>query len=121
MRRDELYLRDIVEAAQEIGTFVDGITAPEFMTDALRRSAVLQKLIVIGEAAARLSKPLKAAHPDVAWGDIVAFRNFAVHAYFSVDWAMVWNTAAQEVPDVSASVERILQAFDEPRDDTAGG
>lgn len=51
----------------------------DFFNDELRQSAILQKLIVIGEAASRLSPELCAAHPEVEWADIVGFRNIAVH------------------------------------------
>lgn len=44
--------------------------------------------MIIGEAAARLPKEFRDCHPEIPWVDIVAFRNIAVHAYFSVDWAL---------------------------------
>jgi len=50
---------------------------------------VLQKLIVIGEAAANLSPDLKARHPHIPWRAIVAFRKVMVHAYFSVQRALL--------------------------------
>lgn len=40
MRREELYLTDIVEAADAIGRFLEGITCDDFMSDELRQSAV---------------------------------------------------------------------------------
>jgi uncharacterized protein with HEPN domain len=55
MRPEKLYLTDIVEAADAIRRFVTEIDRDGFLRDELRQSAVLQKLIVIGEAAARLS------------------------------------------------------------------
>jgi uncharacterized protein with HEPN domain len=86
MRHDRLYLGDIVAAADAIARFIaDMDDDRDFFTDDLRQSAILQKLIVIGEAASRLSDDLRAAHPEVEWADIVGFRNIAVHAYFSCD------------------------------------
>jgi uncharacterized protein with HEPN domain len=76
--------------------------------DDLVRSAILHKLTVIGEAAVRVSAELKARHPEVPWGDIVGFRNIAVHAYFSVDWGIVWVTATEEVPQLESQVRAIL-------------
>ena len=49
--------------------------------DELRQSGVLQKLIVIGEAAARLSTKFKEQHPEIEWADIVGFRNIAVQVW----------------------------------------
>jgi uncharacterized protein with HEPN domain len=46
MRSEELYLRDILEAAEAIAEFTTGLEAEDFLNDPLRQSAVLQKLIV---------------------------------------------------------------------------
>jgi uncharacterized protein with HEPN domain len=37
-------------------------------------------------------------HPVVEWRDVVGFRNIAVHAYFAVNWEIVWVTATEDVP-----------------------
>jgi len=108
MRPEVLYLYDIVQAAEAIGRFVSGIRRGEFMKDELRQAGVLQKLIVIGEAAAHLSKEFRALHPEVEWADIVGFRNIAVHEYFGVSWRMVWVTATDDVPGLHTRVSKIL-------------
>jgi len=108
MRREKLYLADIVEAADAVAVFLSGVKRERFLQDDLLRSAVLQKLSIIGEAAARLSKEFRARHADVEWRDIVAFRNIAVHAYFAVQWSMVWTTATQDVPTLRHRVAQIL-------------
>lgn len=96
MRRDRLYLDDITEASEAIGRFLAGVSEGAFLASDLLQSAVLQKLTVIGEAAARLSPEFKASAPHIPWPDIVAFRNIAVHAYFSVQWPIVWVAATEE-------------------------
>jgi uncharacterized protein with HEPN domain len=88
MRREELYLRDIVEASRYIAQFVAGLDRSGFQSSELVRSAVVQKLAVIGEAAAHFDE-LKAGHLEVPWPRIVAFRNILVHAYFGIDWDLV--------------------------------
>ena len=108
MRPEVLYLTDIVEAADAIQRFVGAREREDFLGDEILRSAVLQKLIVIGEAATRLSPPFQAHYPEVPWADIVGFRNIAVHAYFSVSWAIVWVTATQDVPALRILVAGIL-------------
>jgi uncharacterized protein with HEPN domain len=108
MRRDELYLSDIVEAADSIASFLSGRGRDSFLQDDLLRSAVLHKLTVIGEAAARVSADLRERHPEIQWPDIVGFRNIAVHAYFVVDWSIVWVTATQDAPELRRQVLEIL-------------
>ena len=65
MRHENLYLTDIVEAADDIARFLVGVEAHSFRESDLLRSAVVHKLSVIGEAAARLSDALKDRNPEV--------------------------------------------------------
>lgn len=112
MRREKLYLSDMLEAGHHIGQFLGNATKEAFVDSELLKSAVLQKLLVIGEAAARLTPELKRANPHIPWSDIVGFRNVAVHAYFSMDWDVVWATAAVRVPELNRWVEAILAEFE---------
>jgi uncharacterized protein with HEPN domain len=111
MRSERLYLTDIVEAVDTIERFLDGVDADNFIEDELVQSAVLQKLSVIGEAAARLPRPFREQHSHVPWRQIADFRNFVVHAYFAVNWSIVWVTATQDAPVLREQVERILGGF----------
>ena len=115
MRSDRLYLVDIVEAADAIAAFIHGVDAEHFQRDDLVRRAVLHKLTVIGEAAARVSMPLRVRFTEVPWSDIVGLRNIAIHAYFSVDWQIVWQTALSDTPKLRKQIAEILQtAFPDP-------
>ena len=108
MRRDRLYLDDVVEAADAINGFLAGVAEEQFLASDLLQSAVLQKLTIIGEAAARLSPEFKASASDIPWSDIVAFRNIAVHAYFSVQWPIVWVAATDEASLLRTQVLALL-------------
>jgi uncharacterized protein with HEPN domain len=108
MRREALYLTDIVEAAEAILQFLAGVERDTFLQDDLLRSAVLHKLTVIGEAAARLPAEFRQRHPEIEWADIVGFRNIAIHAYFAVEWSIVWVAATQDAPLLRDKVAQIL-------------
>ena len=64
--------------------------------------------MIIGEAASRLSKEFRDNHPEIEWEDIIGFRNIAVHAYFAVEWSIVWVAATQEAPDLRRKIDEIL-------------
>jgi uncharacterized protein with HEPN domain len=113
MRRNCLYLDDIVEAAEAISDFLVNVTEENFLDSDLLQSAVLQKLTIIGEAAARLSPEFKDSASHIPWSDIVAFRNIAVHAYFSVQWPIVWVAATEEAPLLKTQVLALLSADEE--------
>ena len=108
MRREELYLADIVEMADAIEVSLRGVDRAAFLADRDKHDAVLLKLILIGEAAARLPKALRKRHPEVPWAEIITFRNMAVHIYFAVDWEFVWITASEDTPKLRGLVADIL-------------
>ena len=110
MRSDVLYLRDIIEASDSIAAFRQSATEDEFSKNDMMRSAVLQKLIVIGEAAAHVGAEVRGKYPEIEWQDVVAMRNFSVHAYFGVVWPIIWVTATEDVPVLRQQVIRILGA-----------
>ncbi|MGH9832016.1 MAG: HepT-like ribonuclease domain-containing protein [Blastocatellia bacterium] len=108
MRPEELYLTDVVEAADAITVFLAGVSHDDFLQDDLRRSAILHKLMIIGEAVAGLPKDFRERHPEIEWSDIVGFRNIVVHTYFSVDWEIVWVAATKESQELKQQVRQIL-------------
>lgn len=108
MRREELYLTDIIEAADAIQRFLRKVDQNTFLKDELLQSAVLQKLMIIGEAASRLSKEFRDQHSEIEWEDIIGFRNIAVNAYFAVEWSIVWVAAIQEAPELRRKIAETL-------------
>ncbi len=57
---------------------------------------------------------LKLRHTNIEWRDIVAFRNILVHAYFSIQLEIVWETVTQDVPTLESQIVDILaQEFGE--------
>ena len=99
MRREELYLADLIDNARAVRRYLDGVTRERWDVDDMLRDAVLYRVLLLGEIASALPDELRDRHPDVAWRQIRAFRNLAVHKYFGVDWAVVWKIA-QEEPSV---------------------
>ncbi|MBI5329147.1 MAG: DUF86 domain-containing protein [Betaproteobacteria bacterium] len=109
MRSDRLYLADILDAITLIEHWLAPCDEDRFLGDELLQSAVLQKLATIGEAVARLSDETKQGAPEVPWKEIVGFRNTAVHAYFSVDWRIVFITAKDDLPTLLAAVQKLTK------------
>ena len=116
MRPEILYLTDIVEAVDAIGRFLHDVEREAFLNDELRQSAVLQKLIVIGEAASRISPETRAQHSEVKWRSAIGLRNIGVHEYFSLNWDIVWVTATQDVALLREQIAAILAEVTKDQD-----
>ncbi len=71
MRRDDLYLFEIVEAADHVRDFLRDIEIDAWTEDGLLRSGVLQKFTMIGEATRGLNPVVKSRHPQVPWPHVI--------------------------------------------------
>ena len=78
MRHDELYVADLLDSAQAVREYLDGISRDQRDKDRILRDAVLYRLLLLGEIASALPDDLRDRHPDVPWRKIRAFRNLAV-------------------------------------------
>jgi uncharacterized protein with HEPN domain len=101
-----------------LGHILDSIAAIEtytgsgrnaFMADRLIQDGVIRNFDIIGEAANRLSPSVR-SQPNIAWGKIIAFRNRLIHAYWSVDLALVWDVIQNDLPGLKAEALRLLAA-----------
>lgn len=69
---------------------------------------MLRNLQTLSEATQRLSDRLKAAHPQVEWDRIAAFRNVLVHNYLGIDLETVWRVVEEEVPVLKSQVSTMI-------------
>jgi uncharacterized protein with HEPN domain len=107
-RSEERRLRDILQAAMAVSSFLEGWSQENFSNDIMVQSAVLYQLVIVGEATAALSLELRDRHPHMPWGAITGFRNRVVHGYHDVDWRIVWDTATIDLPVLVRDVAAIL-------------
>jgi uncharacterized protein with HEPN domain len=115
MRSDELYLRDMLVAANDIAAFLAQYDLQLFLQDRVMQRAVLQAPSEIGEAANHVSDELKSRYSQVPWDDARAFRNFAIHQYFAIEWGIVWRTATANVSELQPQITALLAAeFPDP-------
>ena len=105
MDRDLGVLVDILLAARDVLEFKRGATQAEFLRSNLLQSAILHKLVIIGEASRRLSEEFRAQHPEIQWQRVIALRNFVVHEYDQIDFTIVWNICERHVPELIAFCE----------------
>jgi len=113
MRRDEVYLLDMLLAARKAIKFIDGIDHIEFQDNEIIQNAVMRPLEIIGEASARISTEFRKAHPGIPWRDMVGLRNRLIHEYFRIDFDAVWDTIQNDLPSLIEQIEPLIPKEDE--------
>jgi uncharacterized protein with HEPN domain len=110
MRRDTLFLEEIIEAAERIVELTAGASVGEIDDDRIRREALLWSFTVLGEACTQLGEDVKAAHPEVPWRAPSDLRNRIVHAYWQLSTGILLATAQDDIPAFLEAVRIVRRA-----------
>ncbi|MFW2357031.1 DUF86 domain-containing protein [Hydrogenophaga sp.] len=108
------YLAHMVDAISRIQRYVDGMTEQSLMDDEKTQDAVIRNLEVMGEAARNVQTQYEIfaqAHAEVPWALMYAMRNRVAHGYFQVDWALIWKTIHQDLPELRRQIERLPRSL----------
>src|SRR3981081_3573235 len=79
--RDTALLLDMLLAARDAQTFVEGLDEAAFLASRLHQNAAIRSLEVLGEAAGRISAATRASHPEIPWREITGMRHRLIHGY----------------------------------------
>lgn len=110
-----LHIRDAIAAVEEY--VADG--RETFMSSRLVQDATLRNMQTLAESTQQLSDGAKAAHPEVDWAGIAAFRNVFVHGYLSIDLEIVWGIIEHDLPVLKRAVQDIMAEADSSQENRA--
>jgi uncharacterized protein with HEPN domain len=107
-------IQDILEAIGNVEADVGALSYEEFLKDGKTQRAVIESLIVIGEAGNHVTQidPAIQQKMPTLWQqlrDAYEMRIILTHEYFRVDAAVVWITIKDHLPALKADVEEALR------------
>lgn len=98
MRHDDrMRVLHMIEAGETALSFCDGMSRQAFQADDRTVRAVVQCLMVIGEAANQVTEPTRRQIDALPWQAIVGMRNRLIHAYFEINVDLVWEVVARQL------------------------
>lgn len=110
MKRDHsLFIKDILEAIKKIEEFVGNMNFDEFVRDDKTASAVIKKLEIIGEASKNIPVAIRKKYEVLPWKDMARMRDKISHAYFGVDYEIVWKVIKERLPEIKPIIHQILE------------
>ncbi len=98
MQRDAATLADMVNACETLMRMKPGQGFAQLAENEVLRFAVMHQLMVLGEAAKRLSQDLKDVNPGIPWREITGMRDKLIHQYDGVDLMEVSTTLERDIP-----------------------
>jgi uncharacterized protein with HEPN domain len=106
---DQTRLSHIKDACQQIQVFLEGKTKENFEADNQLQLAITRLVEIVGEASSKITKEFQAQHPEIPWVLIISMRNRLVHAYFEIDFDVLWDTATVSIPVLLKQIETLLE------------
>ena len=91
MQREVQFLLDILQSAELITQYTAECSKQEFLENVQLQDSVIRRLLVIAEAAKRISETTRNSISNIAWREINGMRNRLVHEYDDVNLNIVWN------------------------------
>jgi uncharacterized protein with HEPN domain len=107
------YLEHMLEAAQLVSSYIEGMGNEDFLADRRTQQAVILNIVVIGEAATKIVNDYPKfveQYPDIPWKNMKGMRNRIAHGYFDINLEIVWSTVQTALPQL---VERLTPIRDE--------
>ncbi len=84
------FIIDMIEAADMVASFIQGMNKEQFLADKKTQFAVVRALEIIGEAAKKVPDSIRSRYPDLPWREISGMRDKLIHVFFCVNNEVVW-------------------------------
>lgn len=107
--RDPERLKHIIEAIRNIEIASEGKTQEDISNDFILRHALTWNIMIIGEAANKLSKEFCRSHPTTDWRGVTGMRNVLVHDYYQIDINELWTVVSYDIPELRTQIEGYLE------------
>jgi len=111
-RSYKMYLDDIVTAIERIFEYTQDYNYDAFMNDYKTIDAVIRNFEIIGEAAKNIPDEIKEKYQDVPWDEMYSLRNRISHAYFGIDFEIIWDIITKYLPENKSQIEIVLKEVD---------
>ncbi len=108
MQHDLIRVRHMLAAAKEAIEFTAGKSREDLEKDRMLSLAIIKSIEIIGEAASKVTETFKTENISIPWNDIINMRNRLIHAYFDVNFDIVWQTVKTDLPDLIKALEEII-------------
>ncbi len=112
-RSEKIRLLHMRDAADRILLEYGKLNGEQLADDDLRYFGLLRLMEIIGEAAYKLTRELRAAHPEVPWRQIIATRHIVVHEYDDVDERRIWDVIVNHLPALRQQLQTIIDTLPE--------
>ena len=109
---DFSHLSELLEAAQNIRSFVRQAKRDSFASDLVRRRAVSGQMIRMAGLVKLISSEFKDNHPNIPRNNIIEMGDYLVRAPDRADPNIIWNHARKFIPELILKISALARSAD---------
>ncbi|MFL6336673.1 MAG: DUF86 domain-containing protein [Pyrinomonadaceae bacterium] len=106
------FLEHILDEARFLLDQSRGVDWESFVRDEVLKRAFVRSIEIMGEAVKNIPDSVRQQYPGVEWRAIAGMRDRLIHAYYGVNYKMVWDSVTNKVPALAENIELILTRDD---------
>jgi len=80
----------------------------EFASNETLKRAFVRSLEIVGEAVKNIPDSVRQKYPAISWRRIAGMRDKLIHAYFGVNYHLIWSIVMDELPGLERQIQTIL-------------
>lgn len=96
-RERRFYLDDMIEFAEKVIAYTDGLDQATFVAGGLNYDATVRNLELIGEAATHIPEAIRAENSQIPGRQVIATRNRLIHGYLGIDNDTLWSIVRDDI------------------------
>jgi uncharacterized protein with HEPN domain len=97
-----------LDSAKLAVSYITQKSRADFLGNIQCQDAVIRRIIIIGEAANRVSEETQQNLNHLPWRKMVGMRNIVVHEYDDVNLNIIWDTLQIDLPILIGELEKLL-------------
>ena len=109
-RNWRLYIQDMIEFAERVLSYTQGLDQDTFIADRRTYDATLRNIELIGESATHVPDNVSGSHPEIAWRSLIGARNRVAHGYLGIDDDVVWDIVQTDIPNLLSKLRDLLDS-----------
>lgn len=108
-KTDQYYVNKLITDLAFIIKHTQGVTQSELEHNEILVDSVMFRLIQIAENSDKLTDSFKLYYSSIPWRAIKGLRNRIVHDYGKVDLSVVYDTVANDIPNLLQELQKITK------------
>ena len=103
------YLNDILIAITRIQSLTYQESFESLKNNSVNFLAIIQSLIIIGEAIKNVPSDIRENYPHFPWKSIAGMRYKLVHEYWAIYEQVVWKVFTQNIPQLKIDISQVIE------------